>query len=51
MLLYVVAEIIAKTWRPFTDSEFVKQCTLAVTEEVGQGRNRFLMCQSLPGLG
>jgi hypothetical protein len=30
---YVVAEVIAKTGRPFTDSEFVKQCMLAVTEE------------------
>jgi hypothetical protein len=31
---YVVAEIIAKTGRPFTDSEFVKQCMLAVIEDV-----------------
>jgi hypothetical protein len=31
---YVVAEVIAKTGRPFTNSEFVKQCMLAVTEDV-----------------
>jgi hypothetical protein len=31
---YVVAEIIAKTRRPFTNSESVKQYMLAVTEEV-----------------
>jgi hypothetical protein len=31
---YVVTKIITKTRRPFTDSEFVKQCMLAVTEEV-----------------
>jgi hypothetical protein len=37
---YVVAEIIAKTGRPFTDSEFVKQYLLAVTEEVCPDRKR-----------
>jgi hypothetical protein len=48
---YVVAEIIAKTGRPFIDSEFVKQCMLAVTEEVCPDRKEFLKTSaSLPGL-
>jgi hypothetical protein len=44
---YVVAEIIAKTRRPFTDSEFVKHCTLAVTEEVCPDRKQVLEDTSL----
>jgi hypothetical protein len=49
--LYVVVEITAKTRRPFTDSEFVKQCTLAVTEEVCPDKKTFLKTSaSLPGL-
>jgi hypothetical protein len=48
---YVVAEIIAKTGRHFTDSEFVKQCMLAVSEEVCPDRKKFLKTSdSLPGL-
>jgi hypothetical protein len=44
---YVVAEIIAKTGS-FTDSEFVKQCMLAVPEEVCPDRKkRFLKTVSL----
>jgi hypothetical protein len=35
---YVVAEKIAKTGRPFTNSEFVKECMLAVTEDVCPNR-------------
>jgi hypothetical protein len=35
---YVVVEIIAKTGRPSTNSEFLKQCMLAVTEELGPVR-------------
>jgi hypothetical protein len=37
---YIVAEIIAKSGRPFTDSEFVKQRMLAVTEEVCRDREK-----------
>jgi hypothetical protein len=37
---YVVAEIIAKTGRDYTDSEFVRQCMLAVTEEVCPDRKK-----------
>jgi hypothetical protein len=35
-----VAEIIAKTGRPVTDSEFVKQYMVAVTEEVCPDRKK-----------
>jgi hypothetical protein len=46
-----VAEIIAKTGRPFTNAEFVKQCMLVVTEEVSPDRKKFLKTSaSLPGL-
>jgi hypothetical protein len=47
-----VAEIIAKRGKPFTDSEFVKQCMLAVTEEVCPDRKKkFLKTSaSLPRL-
>jgi hypothetical protein len=46
-----VAEITARTGRPFTDSEFVKQCMLDVTEEVCPNRKKFLKTMaSLPGL-
>jgi hypothetical protein len=48
---YVVAEIIAATGRGFTDSEFVKQCMLAATEEVCSDRKKFLKTSSsLPRL-
>jgi hypothetical protein len=35
-----VAEIIAKTGRLFTESGFVKQCMLGVTEEVCPERKK-----------
>jgi hypothetical protein len=45
---YVVAETIAKTGRPFTDSEFVKHYMLSVTEEVcPDGKKVFLRHQPL----
>jgi hypothetical protein len=49
---YVVAEIIAKTGRPFTYSEFVKQCMLSVTEEVCPDRKKIFLktSASLPEL-
>jgi hypothetical protein len=39
----VVAEIIAKAGRPFTDSEFVKQSILAVTVEVCPDKKNFFL--------
>jgi hypothetical protein len=49
--IYVVAEIISKRERPFKDSELVKQCMSAVTEEVCRDRKKFLKTSvSLPGL-
>jgi hypothetical protein len=44
---YVVAKIIAKSGRPFIDSEFVKKCMLAVTEEVCRDRKKVWRHQPL----
>jgi hypothetical protein len=36
-----VAEILAKSGRPFTDSELVKQCALVMAEEVCPEQKKF----------
>lgn len=39
---YRVAEILAKSGRPFTDSELVKECALAIAEEICPEQKKYL---------
>ena len=39
----VVSSLIAKRMKPFTDAEFIKECTLAIVNEVYPEKNSCLM--------